>query len=170
MLYRKFLLLLFAVMTVCAQANAAVAGDHLIVEMNDNSEKVFTLAETPVVEFGNGVVCITASNFTTEIEYSSINRIYFGDDSSSSETPDTPTTIDNSQTGNRFTFQYTDGQTVRMSGLKDANRVSLYSIDGKRMSMDTDRNGDEVTIHLGALPAGFYVIKANEQSFKIYKK
>ena len=172
MLQRKFYILLFAVLSVFGVANAANTGDALIVEFNDanQADEYFYLAEEPRVEFGTDVVYIISSDFTTEFDYSSIKRIYFGDDSQSSDTPGPVTDITYEPTPNRFTFQYVDGQTVRMTGVDEATKVALYSIDGKRMSMDAECNGDEVTIHLGGLQRGFYVIKTNKQSFKIYKK
>ncbi|MBR4698710.1 MAG: T9SS type A sorting domain-containing protein [Prevotella sp.] len=172
MLQRKFYILLFAVLSVFGKANAANTGDALIVEFNDDSqaEEYFYLAEKPEVEFGADVVYIKSSSFTTEFDYSSIKRIYFGDDSKPSDTPGPVTDIANEPTPNRFTFEYVDGQTVRMTGVDEAMQVALYSIDGKRMSTDAERNGDEVTIHLAGLQHGFYIIKTNKQSFKIYKK
>ena len=172
MLQRKFYILLFAVLSVFASANAANTGDALIVEFNDSERDVeyFYLSETAKVEFGADIVYITTSDFSAEYDYSSIKRIYFGDNSESSDPPGPVTDITDEPTPNRFTFQYVDGQTVRMTGVDEATKVAVYFIDGKRMSMDAERNGDEVTIHLGGLQRGFYVIKTNKQSFKIYKK
>lgn len=172
MLQRKFYILLFAVLSVFGNASAANTGDALIVEFNDDSqaEEYFYLAEKPHVEFGTDVVYIISSSFTTEFDYSSIKRIYFGDDSQASDAPGPVTDIANEPAPNRFTFEYVDGQTVRMTGVDEAMQVAIYSIDGKRMAMDAERNGDEVTIRLGDLQRGFYIIKTNKQSFKIYKK
>lgn len=172
MLQRKFYMLLFSVLSVFAGANAANTGDALIVEFNDadEAEQYFYLADTPKVEFGQDVVYIISNDFTTQFDYSLIKRIYLGDNSQSSVDPGPATSLEEETTPNRFTFQYVDGQTVRMTGVDDATKVALFSIDGKRMSMEAERNDDEVTIHLGGLQRGFYVIKTNKQSFKIYKR
>lgn len=172
MLHKRIYMLLFAVLSVFAGANAANSGDALIVEFNDANEadQYFYLAEKPVVEFGMDVVLITSSSFTTQFDCSSIKRIYFGDDTKESDSPGPVTSLEEKETPNRFTFEYVDGQTVRMTGVAESMQVALYSIDGKRMPMDAERNGDVVTLYLGGLQRGFYVIKTNEQSFKIYKK
>ena len=176
MLQRKFYILLFAVLSVFGKANAANTDEveviSLIVEFTeeaDSKDELFKLAETPVVQFGTDSIYICSTSLSMQFEYSKVKQIYFGDNTVEPEIPDISTSVDEHKSSH-FTFEYVDGQTVRMTGVDEAMQVALYSIDGKRMSTDAERNGDEVTIHLAGLQHGFYIIKTNKQSFKIYKK
>lgn len=67
-------------------------------------------------------------------------------------------------------FQYTDGQTVTIGGVKPDAKINLYSIDGKAMPADADQNESLVKVRLGHLPQGYYIIRIDNQTFKIYKR
>lgn len=172
MLHKKLYILLFVVLSVFTHANAANTYDKLIVEFGNEKDTCIIINEKLIVEFGADVVYIRATDdsFYTEFDYKNIQRIYFGDNSKPSETLGPVDDITNKLKPSRFTFEYVDGQTIRMTGVDETTKVALYSIDGKRMPMDAERNDDEVTIHLDGFQRGFYIIKTNNQSFKIYKK
>lgn len=173
----RYYIIMFALLSVFAVSNAANTGDVLVVEPNDNTQKTayFYLSDTPSIVFGAHeiVVCYQADSkeeFTSFV-YSAVKRIYVTSQESSSEESGGTTSVDEElKKENVFSFQYVDGQTVRIAGIEQDTFIGLYSIDGKKVPMDADRTTDVIVINLGSLPRGIYVIRCNSQSFKIYKK
>ena len=63
-----------------------------------------------------------------------------------------------------------NAQTVVVDGVAEGMSSALFSLDGKSVPAEIERNDRQVTFHLNALPQGVYIIRIGQQSFKIIKK
>lgn len=151
-----------------AKANAAVE----IVITDQNGRYIFDgwLTDRPVISFSHEGLHIespTAKILLEEVRFTDRPLIEFKENTDGilTEIDDLPIS-----TPAALRFQYTDGQTVTIGGVKPDAKINLYSIDGKAMPVDADQNESLVTVRLGHLPQGYYVIRIDNQTFKIYKR
>jgi len=98
--------------------------------------------------------------------------------------PDTAVTlraifsIDSVALGIRDQYQYSDAlqftvinaQTVRVTGAKETAPVSVFDARGQQVAAEVSRNSRELLVRLARQPQGLYIIKVNNQSFKVYRK
>ena len=70
----------------------------------------------------------------------------------------------------RLRLTYLDDHTVCIDGLEDGDQPRLYAADGKMLLSQVHRNAQRVSLSLLGLPKGVYIIKTNQQTFKILKK
>lgn len=157
-------------MSFSFSARASVA---LNVYTSQDDYPIYTiiLEEKPVVTFSNSGLHIKAMNennvVTAEID------LPF-DDMPRFEFTDAEQTLDIEEYDDEmpvpFCFEYTDGQTVFINGLSEPEYVSVYGIDGRRRPADIERHTRSVAVHLDQLPKGYYIIRTEKHSFKIYRK
>ncbi len=162
---RFFLSLLFF-LSLSASIFASNEPSLLVVKLKDNTEKIFILANKPVITFDTEMFYINTSDFSAEL--SNVQEFYFK--------TETTTGIDEIKkdnaagTSSPFTFRFVDGRTVYIDGLDDATRVTVYSLSGAQVNSRIDRGNERAVVDLGSQPAGVYIIRANNQSFKIIKR
>lgn len=166
-LSRHFLSLLFF-LSLCVNILASNEPSQLVVKLKDNTEKVFILANKPVITFDTEKFYINSSDFSTEL--SNVQEFYF-----KTETTNPPTGIeavkkDKGADASPFTFRYVDGHTVYIDGLYLTARITVYSLSGAQINARIERGNERAVVDLGNQPAGVYVIRANKQSFKIIKR
>lgn len=70
--------------------------------------------------------------------------------------------------GLRFTV--VDASTVRVNGAEETAKVSVYDARGQQVDADVQRLGNIFLVRLARQPQGLYIIKVNNNTFKIYKK
>jgi hypothetical protein len=73
-------------------------------------------------------------------------------------------------TSKALSLRFLDAQTVVVDGVAEGMSSALFSLDGKSVPAEIERNDRQVTFHLNALPHGVYIIRVGQQSFKIIKK
>lgn len=165
---RYFLSLLF-LLSLCAPIFASNEPSQLVVKLRDNSEKIFILANKPVITFDTEKLYINTTDFSTEL--SNVQEFYF-----KTETTTPPTGIDEVKKGNNadgsttFTFRFVDGRMVYIDGLDDSAHITVYSMSGAQVNARIDRGNERAVVDLGNQAAGVYIIRANNQSFKIIKR
>lgn len=62
------------------------------------------------------------------------------------------------------------GDNVIVKGLKNGKFVTIYSIDGTQQLAKRSDGSARMTLSLSSLPAGVYVIKADEITYKFLKR
>ena len=77
------------------------------------------------------------------------------------------TTTDIKQVSQDIHFAW-EGDRIIMDG--KANKVSIYSLDGKAVSISPIINNDKTIISLEGLTKGVYIIKINNKSIKIARQ
>lgn len=157
-------------MSFSYSAQASVA---LTVYSNQSMDPIYTiiLEEKPVVTFTNGslhVLATNENNVTTaefDLPFEEMPRFEFAE---ADQTQDIEEVEDEQPIP--FRFEFTDGQTVLINGLSETERVSVYGIDGRQRPAEIERRTYGATVHLDQLPKGYYIIKTEKHSFKIYRK
>lgn len=162
----KYFLSLLFFLSVCANVFASNEPSQLVVKLKDNSEKIFILANKPVVTFDTEKLYINTSEFSTEL--SNVQEFYFKTESTTGI--DVVKKTDNADSSSLFTFRFVDGRTVYIDGLDNSVRVMVYSLSGAQVNARIDRGNERTVVDFGNQPAGVYIIKANNQSFKIIKR
>ena len=62
------------------------------------------------------------------------------------------------------------GDNVIVKGLTNGKSVTVYSIDGKQLMTKRSDSSDSLPLSLANLPAGVYMIKADEITYKFLKR
>ena len=136
----------------------------------NNSEPKFTcwVSEKPTLSFNHETNSLTATVPTQDqsvtILFDEVDRI---------DLKAYPTGIDviTKGTGSKtLSLRFLDAQTVVVDGVAEGASSALFSLDGKSVPAEIERNDRQVTFHLNALPQGVYIIRIGQQSFKIIKK
>ena len=165
---RYFLSLLF-LLSLRAPLLASNEPSQLVVKLKDNTEKIFVLANKPVITFDTGKFYINTTDFSAEL--SDVQEFSF-----KTEAVTPPTGIDDvrkdhaADSSSPFTFRFVDGKTVSISGLDDSVRIKVYSLSGTTVNARIERGNYSAVVDFGNQPAGVYIIQANKQSFKIIKR
>lgn len=151
---------------------SALASVALTVYSNQSENPIYKiiLEDKPVVTFTNGGLHIVATNenyVTAEFDlpFEEMPRFEFAE---ADQTQDIEKVEDEQHIP--FRFEFTDGQTVLINGLSETERISVFGIDGRQRPAEIERRTYCATVHLDQLPKGYYIIKTEKHSFKIYKK
>lgn len=165
---RHFLSLLFFI-SLCVPVFASNEPSQLVVKLKDNTEKIFILADKPAITFDTEKVYINTSDFSAEL--GNVQEFYFKTETTTPPTGINDVKKDNGADGSTtFTFRFVDGRTVFIDGLDASVRVEVYSLSGAKINARIDRGNERAVVDLGNQTAGVYIIRANNQSFKIIKR
>ena len=135
----------------------------LRLEFRSGSISYFELSSKPVLLFDTDSIVIRSSVFSIVMyNYNTIRNVCFVDN--------TNAVVKNLKDKHINNFQFLDGVNVKVSGLNLSDKICIYSIDGRLLPADIERNSDHAIIHLNSFPKGIYIIKVGIQSYKIYKK
>lgn len=81
-----------------------------------------------------------------------------------------PYTGINSEVADGLRFTVVDASTVRVTGAEETAKVSVYDARGQQVDADVLRSANTLLVCLSRQPQGLYIIKVNNNTFKIYKK
>ena len=136
---------------------------------NGNGPYKFEFAQQPNIVFGEDGLEVQTADVEFKLpstSFADIDRIEFESDDSG-ETTDLEEKV---EVVPMLRFQFLDGQTVVIDGVRGDVLVSQHSIDGKAVAMNVERQENRLVVHLNHLPKGIYILKIDNQSFKISKK
>lgn len=161
------LLLLTAFSLSSAAANTGLA---LVIYEKGNATPVFEcwLTDKPTVTFNNGKLTATAPSGTYTLEFTNVARMEF--EEKEEIITDVEEELAEELSPATLRLQFLDSQTALIEGIHDGDTARLYAIDGRVVPAEMERSGSRLTIYLGNLPQGVYIIRIGNQSFKIYKK
>lgn len=152
------------VLLLCMVTSPSMASnedDVLMVQMKSGDLYKFHLRERPDITFWTDGIKITSSDFSAE--YKDVQKIYF-------EEYTTDVTLPQGAQATELTFTYLDGHTVQIDGLKEHIAIRVFTLDGKMMSLDVERQVNSIKVDLAAYPKGIYIIRCNNHSFKVTKR
>lgn len=148
-------------MLLLATTQVGAEEKTLVVNGSSGEPVAVSLAQVRSVKLADNSIQLflkgDAAN-TLTIAYDGQSSIKFEDGS--------PTGIDLPRAGQGMEIAYA-GNTLSAKGLTRAN-ATLYSVDGQQVMRLTAWDGTPV--NLATLGKGVYVLKVNNQSFKILKK
>ena len=134
------------------------------VNLKDGSKVMFVLPyQAPVITYAKGMMNINDGALTfkrDEVESLTVEE-------KNSETVG----IRRAQTTRTdIRFDLTHSDVVHVSGLKDADRLQIYGLDGKSVNATVTRQDGEATVDLSQQPRGVYMVSVNQRfTFKMMK-
>ena len=140
---------------LCCMTAHAADGKSLFVSFNDGSKIEFALSSLPEVTFGDDKMTVKTTSTTASYELWKVSTFTYG------------TTTDIKQVSQDIHFAC-EGDRIIVDG--KANKVSIYSLDGKAVSISPIINNDKTIISLEGLTKGVYIIKINNKSIKIARQ
>lgn len=156
---------LLFVVSVFAQASEPETA--LILNLKDGTQEYFFLADKPVIYFDGTSLKFKSSDFSAEMD--DVVKFYF-DENVDREAYEHAVSIIGLNGEKKLVFTYLDGKNVRMQGITSADQIKVYSVDGRLVNAAIFSVEGGFNVCLDAQPAGVYVIRTNNQSFKITKK
>ena len=153
---RKLLPIIFC--SVCAVSSATA--QTLVLHHADGRTTEVELYKKPIVTFSGDRLLVTSPVLSMEYAKDDVLRFTYKD------IPKTATVVGRPSDEPRFT-QSSDQLTLR--GVKPADAVNVYTIDGKQLPVSIRRSGDTAVVPLNAIPAGVYLLSVNGRTTKFTK-
>ena len=156
------LIVMFTALLVGATAIKAQDATQRLVVWQKSGEKTYIdLSEEPVTTFEDGKLVIKTSRTTIDFLLDNILRYTYEGVMTAIEQPAVkPGELRYSQNNDQMCFE----------GLPEGTRITVYAVDGKQLSTQTARQGEPITVSLIGYPAGTYIVKANDVTFKFLKR
>lgn len=138
----------------------------LVVEPVEGNETVIDVRNIASMTFANGKVMFALQNEKTQslsFDYAKLNKLYF----STSKQPNATKPV-TAAFGN-YTFHVTQNTlAVNWSGNEPSVNAALYTMSGNLVYAEPNYRPMQ-SINVEALPCGTYLLKLNNQTFKIIK-
>lgn len=162
----KKLLSFLCVLLLAAGAQAATVRSQadpqrLVVWLTDGSKVYHDLADEPTTTFADGSLLLTTAKTSISYPLDKVLRYTYEGVYSSISAP----TL---QPGEVFFSQEADGMTF--AGLPAGTLIQLFSPDGKLLGQQTAAEGQKVEVSANGMPAGTYIVKAGDATYKFLKK
>ncbi len=156
-LFTAFVLLFFSAAGVWAQD----AAQRLVVWQVNGEKTLFDLTDQPETTFEEGKLVIKTSSSTVYYQQANVLRYTY----------DGPMTAIESVTLQPGEIRYTQGSDeLCFDGLADGTQLTVYALDGKQIFSQKAVGGQCSVVSLAALPAGSYIVKVNQATFKFSKR
>lgn len=152
------LLLTFAVSTMWAQSDAT---QRLVVWLKGDKKVYHDLSDEPETTFSEGMLWLKTDKVSVSYPLTDVLRYTFEGAMTAIESP----TI---RSGEMRFMQGKDA--MGFEGLPEGTTLELYSLDGKKLSSVKAQNGQQTVISLANHPAGTYIVKIGDASFKFLKQ
>ena len=152
---KKILFLVVLAVTVAAQADDRV----LKVWQADGQVLTISLADEPRTTYSDGNLIITSSKTSVTLPLEKVRRYTY---ESAANGVDEVKAM-------RAAFSK-DGETLTLAGLKPGTAIYLYNVAGQLLRTIDSGTQSKVVVSVFNLPAGVYVVKANDVTYKITKR
>jgi hypothetical protein len=158
----KKLLIIFMIFLLSASVYAQEK-KVLGIYMTDGTMVCFLLNEKPVLTFVDDAVKVVSTSEEALIKRSLVDHFEF--------LAEVPTDIndvkENSGVGENLEL---DGDAIRVSGLPQGCKVQVYSVNGQAQITAVAGEDGNVTLQLGSLSKGIYLVNYNETTIKFIKR
>lgn len=159
---KKLLLLAIAMLPLTAIAQDTVERKYLIIEQNEQTQAEFALADSPVITFRADSLVATCGSKELSLPLKGASYRF-----ESRQVSTGISDIPNANPGNPSAFAFSQG---RIMGLKPGARVSVYTANGMKVSELAAGTDGTVSLSLGNLPTGVYIIKTPARNIKIVNR
>lgn len=132
---------------------------RLVIWQKDGSKVSYNLDERPKTTFTTDDLVITTATTTINYPLAKIQRYTYEGGSLSVR--------DIKADGISISHE---GDIIIVKGLTTGKTVVVYSVDGKQLMAKRSDGSDSLTLSLAKLPAGVYMIKADEITYKFLKR
>lgn len=152
--------------------NGATTDKQLTVYTYDGSKTSFLFSDFPLIEFKEDKMVVTANDMAVEYNIESIAKIDYVDNTSDDKDEPRPPIItgipdinDPDEDSRPFTISR---QQLVFQGLDANTKVHVISLDGRIVGEATAKNrAQQLTIPIGHLQAGLYLVKVGSLTYKI---
>ena len=149
-----------AILLALTASVAAHADDRVLkVWQSDGQVLTISLADEPRTTYSDGNLIITSSKSSVTLPLEKVRRYTYESAASG---------IDEAKAV-RATFSR-DGETLTLTGLKPGTSIYLYNVAGQLLRTIDSGTQPKVVVSVSHLPAGVYVVKANDVTYKITKQ
>lgn len=139
--------------------NQTANAQRLVIWQKDGSKVNYNLDEQPKTTFTKDDLVITTATATISYPLAKIQRYtYEGGTLSVRDIKEDGVSISHS------------GDHIVVKGLTSGKTVIVYRVDGTQLLTQRSDSSDRMTISLSSLPAGVYIIKADEITYKFLKR
>lgn len=153
------LLLLLVTATTVAWAQSDTA-QRLVVWLKGGQKVYHDLSDKPETMFSDGNLWLKTDKVTASYPLTDVLRYTFEGPMTAIETPSV-------RPGEMHFMQGKDAMVF--DGLPEGTTLELYSLDGKKLSTIKAYPGQQTVISLANRPAGTYIVKMGDASFKFVK-
>ncbi len=158
---KKILFLLMALALLPTVARADDAAQQLVVWLKNGQKIRHDLADKPETRFNAGYLMLSTSKVSVSYPLTDVLRYTFEGDIPVVSVPSVkPGEIRVSQNDNAMLFE----------GLPDGTNVEVFSLDGKKLSTQKAHTGQKTLISLQRQPAGTYLVKVGDATYKFVKR
>jgi len=149
----------FAVLLAMLIDSQTVCAQRLVIWQKDGSKVSFNLDEQPKTTFTADNLVITTATSTLNYPIAKIQRYTYEGGTLS---------VQDVKTGGIVISH--EGDIITVKGLAIGKTVAVYRMDGTQLLTKRSDNSDHVVLSIGSLPAGVYMIKADEITYKFLKR
>ena len=132
---------------------------RLVVWQKDGSKVSYDLDEVPMTTFTTTDLVITTKTATINYPLSTIHRYTY---------EGLPSSVTNA-TADGISISH-DGNNIIIKGLASGKTAAVHSMDGIRLWANRANGSDRLVLSLSQLPAGVYIIKADNITYKFTKR
>ena len=155
---RLLLALFFLIMTAGAWADTQ---QRLIVWMKDGQKVYFDLVEEPETTFENGLLFIKTARTTVSYQLENVLRYTY-----EGEMP----VVDGLKL-KPGEMRFVQGkEQMNFDGLADGTLLEVYTLDGKKLQEQKARSGQRTVVSFANRPAGTYIVKVGDTTYKFLKQ
>ena len=158
----KFTILSFLLAFAVTSVWAADKQNTLIVLTKNNVMHQFVLADKPKVTFEGNQLKVTCEKASASASFNLSDIIRFTYEGKDAAGID-ELTVDPAEIS-------MEGGTLVISQMKANSTVNVYSMDGKLVRQLTAQRAGTYRLSLSSFPAGVYLVKADNTTFKITKQ
>ena len=157
---KRLLSLLVGILPLSMMAADLV--NALQVLTKDNSIHQFLLTDKPQVKFEGTNLVITSEKATASFALSDVIRFTYQ--------PTDPTGINELRVEGEPAVNYSKDGTVTISQLPANTTATVYTMDGRTVQQLKAHHAGTYRLSLSGLPAGVYLVKAGNTTYKITKR
>lgn len=146
----------------CSIGNIAQTTTQRLVVWQKSGEKVyFALSEEPETTFDDGKLVIKTTKTTVYYQLENVLRYTY---------EGTIDAIDGPKLRPGEVIFRQGADQMAFDGLADGTRLTVYALDGKQLQTKTAHGGQQTVVSLAGQPAGTYIVKIGDTTFKFVKR
>ena len=151
------ILLLMLALTTWAQNNT----QRLVVWQKSGEKVYFDLTEEPETTFEGTQLVIKTTKTTAYYQLENVLRYTY---------EGTKTAIDGPKLRPGEIVFRQGADQMAFEGLSDGTRIDIYTLDGKLLKSQTARGSQQTIVSLASQPAGTYIVKVGDATYKFLKR
>lgn len=150
--------LVFFLLLISLGQNVLAQDQELVVWLHNGENIHFKLTEEPETRYSDGSLIISSKSLSVTYPLGDVAKYTYEGRGTGVESAD------------KNLFVHQNGNTLELRNLKKGTCLEVFSPDGKLMRKQDIKAGRIARVNLEPLPAGIYVIKLDDTTFKFMKK